>query len=90
MISKVTTSYEIASPTGYDPAQAFQLVNVIESKSQYEADYSAADPCNQPLVYFPGETMDLFPGRYIRYGGAAFYGVDMVNLIITGLESGIM
>jgi hypothetical protein len=90
MISKVTTSYELQSSTGDDPAQAFQLVNVIESKSQYEADYATADPCSQPLVYFPGETIDLFPGRYIQYTAAAFYGPDMAYIVTTGLESGIM
>jgi hypothetical protein len=85
MISKVTASYEILSAVG-QTSQAFQLINFIESKSQYEADYTIADPCSEPLEFFFGSRMTLYGAQVAVYGGAALYGEDtaVVAVYATG------
>jgi hypothetical protein len=78
MISKVTAAYEVPSVSGYDPAQAFQLINVIESNAKYEADYDLSDPCAQPLEFFPGEITPVLQNNGVVYGAGVFYGDDAV------------
>jgi hypothetical protein len=83
MISKVTASYEIVSDGPYGSAsQAFQLINVIESKAQYQADYAIADPCSQPLVFFPGTPSMPYATQDVTWGGAALYMEDTAVLAI--------
>lgn len=81
MISKVTASYEIPSNT--DPAMAYQLVNVIESKSDFEEDMRTADPCSHQLLYFPGTVEAPFDGVSATYGGVAFYKSEMAFVMTT-------
>jgi hypothetical protein len=86
MISKVTASYEVTASIYLDPHQAFQLINVIESRTQYESDYSAADPCSQPLEYFQGSITPIYSGPDLAYGGVALYGED--TLIVANVHLG--
>lgn len=71
MISKVTASYQLASSDGEFTILAYDLVNVAESKSQFEEDINSADPCSQPLVYFPGSSSTL------AFNGVTFYAAAM-------------
>jgi hypothetical protein len=83
MISKVTASYEIVSEGMYGIAsQAFQLINVIESKAQYQADYAIADPCSQPLEFFPGNRNTLYSSFDVTYGAAALYMEDTAYIAL--------
>jgi hypothetical protein len=85
MISKVTDSYEIVSEAGYGSAsQAFQLINVIESRRQYETDYAIADPCSKPLAYFPGTRDNLYMAMDVTYGAAALYADDTAFVAVSG------
>jgi hypothetical protein len=84
MISKVTASYEIVSPDSYRGASlAFQLINVIESKAQYEADYAIADPCSMPLEFFPGNRNTPYESFDATYGGATLYMKDTALVALT-------
>jgi hypothetical protein len=83
MISKVNAEYEVSSTGGQDPSQAFQLVNVIESKTQYEEAYAISDPCSKHLEYFPGTIKDNFLGVNVQFGAGVFYGEGAVYYVAT-------
>jgi hypothetical protein len=77
MISKVTASYEVLTES--EPTLAFSLVNVIESRIQYEQYYATADPCNHPLLFYPGETVDrIDDDGDVQLSAAVLCGSDMV------------
>jgi hypothetical protein len=91
MISKVTATYEVAASDTQEPVQAYQLVNLIESKAQYEADYAIADPCAQPMQYFPGTSKPLFQGQAVHYGASVMYGSDLAYIFTEeDTQQGIM
>jgi hypothetical protein len=76
MISKVTASFQISSESGEDPSQEYNLVNIIESKSQFEQDIATADPCQLPLTIFPTE--DITSGSMdVKYGAMTMRGEMM-------------
>lgn len=76
MLSRVSAMYEI--PSG-DPALAYNLVNVIESKSQCTENLDSVNPCNESLTYFPGNTIAL-PTEGTEYGAAALYAANMLYI----------
>jgi hypothetical protein len=85
MISKVTASFQISSESGKDPSQEYDLVNIIESKSQFEQDIAAADPCSLPLTYFPTE--DVSSGSFdATYGAMTMRGENMAYVFNTHTE----
>jgi hypothetical protein len=90
MISKVSTSYEITSSVSYGTSQAFQLINVIESKAEYEADYASAQPCSQPLEFFIGDSFAIFGTHEVTYGGATLYGEDTAVVAYTQVGPSIL
>eukprot|EP01032_Pedospumella_encystans_P026293 gene26293-29699_t len=76
MISKVTNTYTTRSNT--DPTTSYYLVNIIESKSQCQNNLAAADPCNTPQTYIPGQSS---PPRFAAgtyFTAVGMYGNDLV------------
>jgi hypothetical protein len=81
MISRVSASYQFSSAE--DPAQAYNLVNVIESETQCVDNLQLADPCQFPLTYFPGTTSPLAAGD-VAYEAAALFANNMLYVFNTG------
>lgn len=71
LISRVNAGYQLAS-TG-EPALAYNLVNVMESKLQCEDSIAAVSPCAKPLMYYPGAVVTL-PNAGMSFGAAALFG----------------
>lgn len=71
MISRVTANYQVDSTSL--PVLAYDVVNVMQSKSQCQASLAAANPCDKPLLPFPG-TAESVRATGDVYGAAALYG----------------
>lgn len=80
MISRVTGTYQI--PSSLDPSLAYNLANIMESKSQCESDLQVANPCGTPMVYFPG-TASSFGAPGTAYGAAAIFHEHVVYMFDT-------
>lgn len=78
MISRVTESYQYPSKT--DPALAYGLVNVIETKAQCVSNFESSDPCSQPLVFFPG-TYTARDTTGADYRATALYGDEFAFVL---------
>ena len=78
MISKVTAAYTISSS---EPVVGYELVNVMESASQFSSDIASANPC-YATQYIPPASPSVF-----LYAGSA-KGQGVFNGIIYTLTAG--
>jgi len=77
MISYASATVTI--PATVDPSMEYNLVDVMESKTECEMNFEQADPCNsQPLAFFPGSAAVPIPytdGE--TFSAVALYGNDL-------------
>lgn len=86
MISKVTNSYDESLPLHTDMAQVYNLINIMQSKSQCVANLKTADPCAYQQSFFPGTSREVQPDQ--RYTVAVAIFDDEVAFYLT--KNGIM
>jgi hypothetical protein len=91
MISKVSAAYSIVSDDGFGSvSQAFQLINVIESRLEYQVDYAIADPCSKPLEFFAGNREILYKASDVTYGGVSLYMEQLAFIAMSNVGATVL
>lgn len=73
MISKVSATYNYVPVNNSQLNYAYDLVSVIETEADCQNNLAAADPCGEPLTYFPGTSTVTFDSSHV-IGAGVMYG----------------